>query len=224
MYLNFDEFYRWPILAMKLNRSHPHIKRDKKWFMQFFILHGMFTIIFLLIIYCVIFHDLKNNDFSATCRNGCLSVMYFVVSFNYAVMLANQDLLTSMFEIMKADYKETQSFITEEQKVVLKYAEQSKWVCTQWLAISIAGVVLFPLRNFILYAYYYYKDDFKLVPVYDMTFPRIIEENKESNFFVYLLTYFLIMYFGLYGSFMYAAFVPIGPIFMLHSCARLEVI
>ncbi|XP_030027609.1 odorant receptor 23a [Manduca sexta] len=223
MDLNFDKMYILTVFAMRINRSHPLIAKDTKWFLQLLPMYGIFSIMFALLINCIIHYDLKAKDFSSTCRNGCLCVLYFISTLSYYVMLVHQTTLKTIINTMNEDYAQALKFKADEQKVVLDYAKKGLYVCRQWLAMSIMGVGLFFVKNVLLYTYNYYVDDMKLVPLHDMTYPRIIEE-KRDDIIVYASLYALTVYYGVFAAIMYMSFVPLGPVFMLHCCGQLELI
>nr|AOE48014.1 putative odorant receptor OR9 [Athetis lepigone] len=223
MDLNFDKIFKIVITALNLTRSHPYIARDKKWAFQFFILQGLFTVNFVVIMYNIIYHDLKANDFAQVCKNGIMAVVYVVITFQYCILLKHQDLFVTVINNIKRDYEESKRFSPAEREVIYKYVEKGIWVCKQWVVVSFCGPGLFTGKSLLLMLYYYCINDFKLVPILDMKFPAYMEDNLHY-LVLYFLTYALVLEFGLYSGLMYLAYVPLGPIFILHACGQLELV
>nr|WCC57350.1 odorant receptor 16.1 [Papilio dardanus] len=223
MEIDFNKMFRIMIFAMRVNRSHPDIPRDKKWALQFICFHGTFFIMFCALVYSIIFYDLKNKDFTQACSNGAVCIVFIIVTLKYCVMLYYQKLLKGMIQIMKNDYKLSTELPSEEQEIVLHYALKGKGVMKLLLVIPICTACLFPVKAIILMIYYKIIGDFKFVLLYDLTYPAGLEEHKnEPGTFAFLFLAFL--FYDLYAMFMYIAFAPLGSIFMLHVCGQLELV
>nr|QNS36226.1 olfactory receptor 33 [Mythimna separata] len=223
MELDFDKIFKIPTKALNISRAHPYIPRDWKWAVQFCIVHGLFTLAFVNIIYNIICHDLKSNNFSQMCKNGVLFVVYIVITFQYCVLIWHQNALVDLIDNMKRDYEQSKDLDSIEKEMFTKYVNLGIWVCKQWLVISIVGTGIFVVKNVVIMLYYYFISEFQLVPLYDLVYPSMIERNKD-NIFVFLMTYGLMLLFGSYSALMYIAYVPLGPIFMLHACGQLELV
>lgn len=223
MELDFDKIYKIPTKALNISRAHPYIPRDWKWGLQFFTLHGLFTLTSLNILYNIICHDLKANNFSQICKNGVLFDVYVVITFQYCVLLWHQDTIVNLIADMKRDYKQAKYFNAIERDMLKKYANSAVWVCKQWLVIGSVGFGAFVVKNIFLTLYYYCTDEYKLIPLYELVYPPIIED-KRDKIHVFILIYALMFLFGFYACIMYIAYVPLGPIFMLHACGQLELV
>lgn len=129
---------------MKINRSHPNVKRDMKWALQFLIMHGVFTMFFCMLLYSTVMHDLKNKNFTQACANGTIAILYTVVSFQYFMMVWYQDKLRDMITIMKRDFADC---TLEERILVLKYAYRGRWVSKLWFVVASMSGGLFPLKS-----------------------------------------------------------------------------
>ncbi|XP_013138707.1 PREDICTED: uncharacterized protein LOC106103473 [Papilio polytes] len=223
MEIDFNKMFNIMIFAMRVNRCHPDIARDRKWALQFICVHGIFFIMFCALVYSIIFCDIKNKDFTQACSNGAICIVFIVVTFKYCVMLYYQKLFKNMIQIMKNDYKLSTELPLEEREIVLHFALKGKGVMKFWLIISICTASLFPVKAIVLMIYYKIIGDFKFVLLYDLTYPAGLEEHKnEPGTFAFL--YLAFFFYDFYAMFMYIAFVPLGPIFMLHVCGQLELV
>ncbi|KAJ8707366.1 hypothetical protein PYW08_010618 [Mythimna loreyi] len=193
MELDFDKIFEIPTRALNISRAHPYIKRDWRWALYFSIVHGIFTVGFFTIIYNIICHNLKSNNFAQICKNGVLFVVYVVITFQYCVLLLHQDAIVNLINNMKRDYEQSKDLSCNERDIIHKYVKLGVWVCKQWFVICTGGAALFVLKSVVLTLYYYCIDEFKIVPFYDLIYPSIIEKNKD-NIFVYMLTYVLMFF------------------------------
>lgn len=205
---------------MKINRCHPDVKRDMKWALQFLLMHGVFTIFFCLLVYSTVMHDLKNKDFTQACANGTIAVLYVVVSFQYFMIVWYQDKLRGMFATMKRDFADC---TLEERTLVLKYAFRGRRVLKLWFVVVCISGSLFPLKSIFHMIYYAAKHEMRLVPVYELTYPKPLEEIK-NDIIPFTIVYFAMLWYVFYASSMYVCIVPMGPIFMLHACSQLEIV
>ncbi|XP_068631042.1 uncharacterized protein [Battus philenor] len=223
MNIDFEKIFRIMVFAMRVNRSHPDIPRDKKWILQVMLMHGIFSLIFCLLAYSIIYHDLQNKDFTQACSSGVLCVIFSVVTFKYCIMVWYQKLFRNMIEIMKRDYKLSLKLPMDEQDIILKYAIKGRAVIKLWLWVAICTAGLFIVKANAYMIYYKITGQFELVHLYELTYPSMIEEIKyEPGPFVAI--YLAFLFFDIYAVFMYIAFAPLGPILMLHTCGQLEIV
>lgn len=224
MEFNFNEFFKAPLWAMKINGSDPAIKKDIKWLTKFLIIHGIYTLIFPIEVYNIVYVNLKQQNFSETCKNGILAVTFFSITFQYSVLVINQEPLKLLIDIVKKDYLFAKTLSVKEQEIVYKYAMQGNHVCNQWLFMTVGGVAVFFLRNIILISIHWVvKEEIRLIHIHHLVYPAFIENRKE-NLVVFAITYLVLLWSAIYSSAMYCAFIPLGPIFMLHACGQIELI
>nr|AFC91741.2 putative odorant receptor OR40 [Cydia pomonella] len=221
--LDYDKMFKISILALKLNRSYPTIPKDKFWFCSIIPIHAYFSLSFYLILYSMFVHDLKNNDFAAACTNGILSVLYIAVTFKYVVLLVKAEDITFAMNKVKGDFAAAKHLCSDEQAITTEYAYKACWVTKVWLLTASSVFCVFPIQVIVLSIYNYAIGDFQFVHMYQMTFPEAIETRKyETNMYLFLLI--LQTYFGVYVLLMFAGFTPLGLIFMLHVCGRIEIV
>lgn len=223
MKLNFEELFKVFIVAMNINRSHPYIKRDVRWLIQFASIHGLYTILFVFVLQNIAL-NLKKNNFSEVCKNGTLTVVYIVNTFHYSILLRRQTYLVKLIADMKADFLTSKQLPENEQELVRKYARKGRYVCRQWLFLTVVGTLLFPIKNFVLLLILWVKGEFYFLPMYDLVYPISLIEDHKNTLSIFIITYILMLGYASYSSTLYAAFVPLGPTFMLHACGQLEVV
>uniref|UniRef100_A0A2A4J2M8 Odorant receptor n=1 Tax=Heliothis virescens TaxID=7102 RepID=A0A2A4J2M8_HELVI len=125
---------------------------------------------------------------------------------------------------MNKDFQESKNLPPDQEAVILQYINQCLWVCKQWLFLTFSGWLLFLVKNLGMMLYFYCINEFRLVAFYEVVlYPPILEENKD-NIFVYIVVYAVMLIFSAYSALMYAAFVPLGPIFILHACGQLVLV
>nr|QLI62058.1 odorant receptor 15 [Streltzoviella insularis] len=223
MELNFDEIFKIPVCCLKSNLSYPTVKRDTKWFLQFILMYSIIFFVFSYLAYCIIFYDLKNNDFTQACRNGILCVVFTVVTFKYFVMLWYQKILMRLIEKMKLDFEFAKNLSYEEQCLVLEYAKRGRWVSKLWFLTAGGVGLIFPVKAFILMGYYVIIGESRLIQMYNLTYPPLIEGIKD-NYIGFTIIFLIVMFYVFISVIMYIGFAPMGPIFMLHACGQLEIL
>ncbi|XP_063364561.1 uncharacterized protein LOC134653155 [Cydia amplana] len=221
--LNYDEMFKISILALKINRSYPTILKDKLWLFSVIPMYGLFCFVFCLISNSMIFHDLKNDNFTAACTSGIFAVLFICVSFKYSVLLTKTEDITFAINKVKGDYASAKRLCSEEQAITSEYANRASWVTKVWLLTSFSVFSVFPTQVLVLSIYYYAIGDFQFVHMYQMTYPEALETNKNETY-TYLFLLFMQIYYGLYVLLMYVGFTPLGLIFMLHACGRIEIV
>ncbi|KAF9418630.1 hypothetical protein HW555_004596 [Spodoptera exigua] len=222
--LTYEHIFGITTTALHISGAHPSVRRDLKWALKFIILHGIFTLGFFTSMYSVFYHDLKEKNFILLCKNCVTFVLYCVVTFQYCMLLFHQDTVVELIKNVNSDYKELPNLSDIEKELMYKYVKQGVRVCRQWFVLTVAGTLSFILKSGGLMLYYYFINDFRYVSLYDVKFPACIEERRNDHFFVFLATYFFLMFFACYSALNYVAYVPLGPIFMLHACGQIELV
>ncbi|XP_041970727.1 uncharacterized protein LOC121727113 [Aricia agestis] len=221
--LKFESLYKIIVLALKVNRCHPDVKRDWKWIVYIVLAHGFFFFVYCIVLYSTVFYDIKNKNFTQACANGVLAVIFNVVTLKYIVMVVYQKTLAEIIVKINKDYETAKSFSKQERDIILKYARKGKTIVKWWTYFALATAFLFMSKSVVLMTYYSLAGEFKLVHAYDMNYPKFVED-KKGELHVYLILYSFFIYYDLYAAIMYIGFVPLVPIFVLHACGQIEIV
>ncbi|XP_061711262.1 odorant receptor 2a-like isoform X2 [Cydia pomonella] len=158
--MNFDKIFWIATTAMRLNRSHPYVARDKIW---------------------------------------------------------------QLIRIVDDDYELAKEFCEEEQRIVLHYSKRGVKVCQYWFISACSTSAIFPLKALMLMGKSYMAGEFQLVPLFELTYPWILEDYKTVPI-IFITLFGLALFFDVYATSMYVGFDPIVPIFMLHLCGQLDIL
>lgn len=213
---------KYCLTAMKLMRTHPEIPRNFKWALEFIVTYGALMTLLPFIVHNT-YVNILNKDFSEACQTGIFCFAFLGATLNNIIMLYHRDKIRHLLNIMKYDYIQMKNLCLEDQKIYIKYMKKEHFICKQWLLITIISMGIFNAKAIISMTYYYIIGEMRLVNLYDIIFPDIIERRKEE-ILVYLCIYCTIMYCGVYFCLNNLSIIPLGPILMLHACGQLEVI
>nr|QNS36224.1 olfactory receptor 30 [Mythimna separata] len=220
--LKFDKVFKISTVSMRLNGSHPSVAHDTWWKVRFLIImtNTFFCCVFLL--YSIFYHDIKTGKFAEASKNGTMVIVSLTITLKYIVLLYNEESIKVLISIVEKDYETVQE-PKEHKDIVVQFAKRGVTVCKYWLVFGFGTSAIFPIKAFFLMAYYYYKGEFELVPLFDLTYPEPIEGFK--NLTIVFWTLFTVTFiFDAYASSMYVGFDPMVPIFMLHTCGQLELL
>lgn len=222
MELNFDALFKPTVIAMRLSLSHPSIVRNKKWLLQYIVLHGLAILYATLLLYslcCAI----KENDFSAASRAGCFCVLFINYASLYCFALVYRETIIKIMNTINKNYERAKN-VPVDTEITSFYAKRGSSVCKQWTTMNIIGVFNWIILNVLLYTLQYYKGyDFHFIPIYEFKYLEFLEEHK-NNLVIYLMMYCVTLYFYTYSAIACIAFMPLGAIFKLHACGQLELI
>lgn len=222
MEFNFEKSFQIFLTPMKLMRTHPKIDKNFKWLIQYCFFHLPFTIHYVIITYNS-YLNAKNNNFSAACKNGIISLTFLGIWLNNMIMLWHKDAMNSLLDLMAEDYKMAAKLSKEEQEIFKRYDRKKTLVCKVWLIVYIISFLLFCVKAIVMMVYYLLIGEPRLVHLYDLVYPDAIERRKGEFFMFILITVFIFSY-GLYAGLVYMSFLPCGPVFMLHACGHLEMV
>ncbi|XP_047984272.1 odorant receptor 2a-like [Leguminivora glycinivorella] len=221
--MNFDKIFWIATTAMRLNRSHPYIARDKLWRTQFTAIFILSLSCFLLLLYSILFHDIQCGLFAEASKNAIMAIVAFTITYKYSIMLRYQDSITELIRIVDDDYKLAKGFCEEEQRIILHYSLRGVKVCQYWIISACSTSAIFPLKALMIMGKSYMAGEFQLVPMFELTYPWILEDYKNVHI-MFIMLFGLALFFDVYATSMYVGFDPIVPIFMLHLCGQLDIL
>nr|ALM26219.1 odorant receptor 30 [Athetis dissimilis] len=221
--LKFDKMFKITTMSMHVNGSHPCSIRGTRWKVQFSIIMINTFCCFLFLLYSIFCHDIKSGKFAEASKNGTMVIVSITITFKYMVLLYQQRSIIELINILERDYETAQNGSKEDMEIVLRYAQRGNTVCKFWLVFGFGTSAIFPMKAFFLMAYYYYKGEFVLVPLFDLTYPQPIEGYKNITIVFWALFVVTLLFAG-YASSMYVGFDPMVPIFMLHTCGQLDLL
>lgn len=224
MELDFDKLFSLPLNCLKFNGGYPFYKRNFKWFIKCFGVEGLFTYIFLGLIYQSIHYDLKDSDMLAVCANGTLMVMYTVITFMLCILLTYKSTFCELINLVKADYEYAKTKLPpDDLKLVHEYALMSRNVSVWWGNLVFIGALAFPGQAIALTIYYSVTDEFRRVDMFPLRYPERMEELL-GPIGQSLLTNCFIFFFEFCSFTGYVGTAPLGPIFMLHACGKIALV
>ncbi|XP_068631444.1 uncharacterized protein [Battus philenor] len=224
MILNFENAFKTCNLALRFNGSHPSIPRDKKWLAKFIFLNTLSFFCCYFLINSVIYYDIRNKKYTEVFKNVSMTIIFFMVIFKYLVLIRHQDSFINLINSIDKDYTTAvKQYTSEEKKIVLYYIKRGKHVYMFWFVAACSTGVMFPLKAFYIMIHSYCQGDFKLTPMFDMSYPKIIDAQKE-DLYVFCLLFLLCFSFDLYATSMYVGFDPLAPILLLHVCGQIEIL
>lgn len=199
MVLDFDVMFKTFICAHKLIGTQPQTKKCILWYLRSFLMQVFIALIFCLLMYNILNHNLRESDYSQMIKTGSIALLYIEITYQYFVLLYYRKSFLKLINDMKYDYKLSKKLSDTEKKILEKYAKQGMYACWQWFLVGIASPCSFLLKSLFLMLYYYYKADFKLINYYELIYPSFIEDYKD-NIYVFLFKYVVIAAYGFYAG------------------------
>ncbi|VVD01837.1 unnamed protein product [Leptidea sinapis] len=221
--LKFYESFRIITIALRSNKCYPYVTRDKIWFLQVI---AMFTLnfgIFILLLNSIIFYDVPAREFTTAIKNGIMAIVATTITFKYCILVRDKNSIIQFIERLNEDYEIAKHLSAEERDIVSKFSAKGVFVCKIWLIIAVITSILFPLKAFYLMGLSYSRGEFQLVPMYDLNYPKIINDYKTMPI-LYFILFSLTFYFDLFAMTMYMGFDPLVPVFMLHLCGQIHLL
>lgn len=217
--LKFEEVFKISTTSLRINRGHPDIKRDRIWKLQFTIIITTCLVSFICLLYSIFCHDIHAGKYADASKNAAMAIVFITITLKYFMLLIHQAFIQNMIKYIERDYSEDNNYSEEDKETILEYVQKGVNVCIFWLYAGFGSCAIFPLKAFVSMAYFYWKGEFKLVPMFEITFPEPIESYKNS-IAVFWIWFGMTFLFDVYASTMNVGFDPIVPICMLHICGQ----
>lgn len=221
--MSFDNIFKTANIALRIIGSHPACVRNRNWKIKFIILILFKIFCSILLCYSIFVKDIQDERYADASKNTVMLLITVTVIFDYSVLLIHQRSIMGIIHTINEDYNLIPELTEKEKKIVLDYSEKGLKVCRLWYMASIICSTIFPLKAILLMVYMYYnKGEFKLVPMFDLSYPDSIDVNKnEPGPYVIFLSIYII--FAFYAALTFTGFDPVVPIFLLHACGQLDV-
>uniref|UniRef100_A0A0K8TUW5 Odorant receptor n=1 Tax=Epiphyas postvittana TaxID=65032 RepID=A0A0K8TUW5_EPIPO len=220
--MKFDKIFWISTKAMRLNRSHPCIPRDKLWRIQFTSIFILSAVSFALLLYSIRY-DIRDGKFPDACKNIIMAIVAFTITYKYGILLHFQESITSLIRIVDEDYELAKEFTEEEQRIVLHFAIRGHKVGKLWVISAVTTGLIFPMKAFLLMGKSYFAGELKPVPMFELRYPLGLEEYKDV-YVIFVMMFLLTLFFDVYSTSMYIGFDPLVPIFMLHLCGQISIL
>ncbi|XP_050347249.1 putative odorant receptor 65b [Nymphalis io] len=222
--LIFEDVYKISTRSMRLNCSHPFIAdRNKFWLIKVVFLRVIALVCFIFLLNSIICHDVKAKKYTEAIKNGIMAIVAMTVTFKHGILVHRHRSIKDLIKLIDRDYKLAEDLSSEERNIVLYYVEKGVQICRFWLVAAGLTSLMFPIKALVLMAQHCLKDECALIPMFDFTYPKVINEYKDI-LSVYCATFLLCISFDLYSMSVYIGFDPLVPIFMLHTCGQLDLV
>nr|AXF48780.1 odorant receptors OR31 [Lobesia botrana] len=221
--LKFDTKFWIATFAMRINRSHPYIPRDRLWRMQFTAILTLSGACFFFLMYSIFAHDIQCGEYTEACKNTIMAIVAYTITYKYSILLRYQDSVTDLIRIVDEDYELAKDFCEEEQRIVSHYADRGVKVCQYWFVSACSTSAIFPMKAFMIMGKAYMAGEFKFVPMFELTYPWILNDYKNVHV-IFVILFSLTLFFDFYATSMYVGFDPVVPIFMLHLCGQIDIL
>ncbi|XP_045768696.1 odorant receptor 2a-like [Maniola jurtina] len=221
--LKFEEVTRSSMIFSRLNGSYPTILTfNKLWWINNIFWPSYSFFCFYISFYSVIYYDFKYKNYADAIRNGTMSIVSLTVAFKHLLLLRHRVSIKDIIENIDRDYEAAKDFTEAEKNTVLRYARLGTNICKFWVVMSIVTGLLFPVKSIALMGYYYFKGEFKLIPVMDLSYPFI--NDYKNNPVMFCILFLSCVCFAMYAATSYIAFDPLVPAIVAHMCGQLELI
>lgn len=223
MSLTFNNVFWITNCALRIIGAHPQLRHDKKWFAKFVFLNVISCISFYFLANSIIFHDIRNAKYAEAIKNGSIAIVAVTIVFKYFVLVNSQESVAKLIEIIDDDYSKIEQFTEEEKRIILLYSKKGVNVCKFWFTATFSTCTMFPIKALFSMASSYFQGEFRLVLMFDLTFPKFIEAYKDV-IYVFAALCLLSFIFDIYACSMYIGFDPLVSIFLLHVCGQIDIL
>ncbi|CAH1643871.1 unnamed protein product [Spodoptera littoralis] len=217
----FEKTLKLFLVPMRLTLTSPEIPITFKWLIRYLLGFLTLTALAIVITYNT-YISITNRVFFEACRNITLSLTYYGCCMNNILSFWHRSSLRALLETIRHDYKMAAQLPREEQLIFEDYDRKKCLMCKIWFHLFTVSLFLFVAKAVVLMIYYYFIGEFRLVHLYELTYPDFIEKRK-GELVIYLFIFCIVFLYGLLSGLGFASFVPYGTICMLHACGHLEI-
>lgn len=218
----FDKLYKLVTFTLTATRAHPKLTVNFRWVLEFLGIIFVQVWCIFLIFYSIIVYDIKNKNLPRIFRNSTIIVTAFLVIFKYSIIFIYKRNFLKIMNNMDKDYEKMLDWTTEEKEIMMKYVKKSKKVSKIWFMSGISQSTVFPMQSILEMIYNYWMDEFKLVSMFEITYPTLLEQHK-NDILIYIYLYIIHILYAGNASFMFIGFDPLEPIFTLHASGLMQV-
>ncbi|XP_046962366.1 uncharacterized protein LOC124531854 [Vanessa cardui] len=224
MPINFEEAYKISTRYMRFNSSHPFISdRNRFWLLKILFFRAIALICFAFLVNSIVNHDVKAKTYTEAIKNGIMAIVAVTVTFKHSILVHRYRLIKNLIILIDRDYKLAEGLSDDEKDIVSYYVGKGVQICHFWLISAGLTSLMFPVKALFLMAYHCWNDECMLIPMFDFTYPKGINEYKDL-WSVYCATFLMCFLFDIYSMSVYIGFDPLLPIFMLHTCGQLDLV
>lgn len=223
--LTFENNFYLMLIGLRWSFSDLSQKRNLSYILKLLYSVGIPWLANFFLTNSVIFHDMKSENKTEALKNIFMALVTLNIHFKLFILNYYRKSITNNVDLINRDYQNISSMTPEYKAIVQKYIKKGIRVCQLWLLVSSATATIFPLKALFLMAYNAYKGHFKLVKVYELTFPNFMQTDDCTLELIIFVGFFIFqVLFDCLAATMFLGFEPLGPILMLHACSQLEIV
>nr|WCC57527.1 odorant receptor 10 [Papilio memnon] len=223
MSLTFERAFHISCHALRFSGIHPNLERDRRWLLRFAFISIVSSSIILFFANSIICYDIPNKEYAKAIKNGSLLIVSLTIPYKNILALYYRDELNNCIDMLNADYEGINRQANEEQLLIKEYSAKGISVCKLYFYSVVMSASVFPLKAIYLMIVSYIRGEFRLTHIYDITYPEVIEKQKDV-IYVYFCLFLISLIFTINGSWNFFGFDPLVSIFVLHVCGQIEIL
>nr|WCC57467.1 odorant receptor 10 [Papilio machaon] len=223
MSLTFERVFYISCHALRFSGIHPNLDRNRIWLLRYAFISIVSSSIIFFFANSIICYDIPNKEYTKAIRNGSLLIVSLTIPYKNILALYYRDELRYCIDVLNSDYAGIYRQTNEERLLIKDYSAKGQRVCKLYFYSVLMSASVFPLKATYLMIISYIRGEFKLTHIYDITYPEVIEKQKDV-FYVYFCLFIISLIFTINGSWNFFGFDPLVSIFVLHVCGRIEIL
>lgn len=221
--LTFERAFNISSHALRFSGIHPNLVRDRRWILRFAFISIVSSSIIFFFANSIICYDIPNKEYAKAIKNASLLIVSLTIPYKNILALYYRDELRNCIDMLNADYEGIDRQTNEEQLLIKEYSAKAISVCKLYFYSVLMSASVFPLKASYLMLVSYIKGEFHLTHIYDITYPEVIEKQKDV-IYVYFCLFLISLIFTINGSWNFFGFDPLVSIFVLHVCGQIEIL